>query len=181
MKSSKFQAPTSREIPMTEDQTRSPWSLKFGASLVLESWCLMLLLIGSNSRGQSYSVDWHTIDGGGGTSAGGVYSVSGTIGQPDAEAAMTGGQYSLTGGFWSLYAVQTQGAPSLRIFLTTSNTAVVTWPSPSTGWLLQQNTNGVNSTNWSNVTATIQDNGATKALIEHPFPQDNRFYRLFKP
>jgi len=30
------------------------------------------------------SIDWHTIDGGGGTSSGGVYSVVGTIGQPDA-------------------------------------------------------------------------------------------------
>ena len=35
-------------------------------------------------RAQSYSIDWFTIDGGGGTSTGGVYSVSGTIGQPDA-------------------------------------------------------------------------------------------------
>lgn len=60
---------------------------------------------------QSYSIDGFTIDGGGGTSTGGVYSVSGTIGQPDAGAPMTGGQYSLTGGFWPLYAVQTPGAP----------------------------------------------------------------------
>jgi hypothetical protein len=29
-------------------------------------------------------LDWFTIDGGGGTSTGGVYAVSGTIGQPDA-------------------------------------------------------------------------------------------------
>jgi hypothetical protein len=33
-------------------------------------------------RAQSYSIDWFTIDGGGGTSTG-VYSVSGTIGQQD--------------------------------------------------------------------------------------------------
>ena len=42
----------------------------------------------------SYSIDWFTIDGGGGTSTGGVYSVSGTIGQPDASGAVTGGNYS---------------------------------------------------------------------------------------
>ena len=35
-------------------------------------------------RAQSYSIDWYKISGGGGTSTGGVYSVSGTIGQPDA-------------------------------------------------------------------------------------------------
>src|SRR3954454_23873009 len=86
-----------------------------------------------------YSIDWFTIDGGGGTSTGGVYSVSGTIGQPDA-GAMSGGNYSLTGGFWSLFAVQMPGAPLLSIALTTTNTALVSWPSPSTGFKLQQNT-----------------------------------------
>ena len=43
------------------------------------------------------SVDWYKIAGGGGTSTGGTYQVSGTIGQPDASGAMTGGNYSLTG------------------------------------------------------------------------------------
>ena len=33
---------------------------------------------------QPYATDWSTIDGGGGTSTGGGYSVRGTIGQPDA-------------------------------------------------------------------------------------------------
>lgn len=141
----------------------------------------LLFLAGAfTARAQSYSVDWFKIAGGGGTSAGGVYSVSGTIGQPDAGAAMIGGNYSLTGGFWSLYAVQTPGAPWLQIFLTSSNTAAVAWPSPSTGWLLQQNTNSVSSVNWSNVTATILDDGTTKTLIVNP-PTGNRFYRLFKP
>jgi hypothetical protein len=55
------------------------------------------------------------VAGGGGTSTGGVYAVSGTIGQLDASGTMTGGSYSLTGGFWALYAVQTPGAPTLTI------------------------------------------------------------------
>jgi hypothetical protein len=46
-----------------------------------------------------YSIDWHTVDGGGGTSAGGVYTVSGTVGQPDA-GKLSGGSYTLEGGFW---------------------------------------------------------------------------------
>jgi hypothetical protein len=45
-------------------------------------------------------LDWYTIDGGGGTSSGGDYSLSGTIGQPDA-GGMSGGDYDLSGGFWS--------------------------------------------------------------------------------
>ena len=65
--------------------------------------------------GQSYSIDWNKVAGGGGTSTGGPYSVSGTIGQHDAGGPMTGGNYALTGGFWALISVaQTPGAPTLH-------------------------------------------------------------------
>ena len=46
--------------------------------------CLLPSAFCLRAWGQSYSIDWSTIDGGGGTSTGGVYTVSGTIGQPDA-------------------------------------------------------------------------------------------------
>ncbi len=36
-----------------------------------------------------YSIDWSTVDDGGSTSTGGVYAVSGTIGQPDAGTTRT--------------------------------------------------------------------------------------------
>jgi hypothetical protein len=76
------------------------------------------------ANAQSYSIDWYKVSGGG-TSTGSVYAVSGTIGQHDAGGPMSGGNYSLTGGFWALYAVQTPGAPVLSIKLTTTNTAMV--------------------------------------------------------
>jgi HsdM N-terminal domain/N-6 DNA Methylase len=117
-------------------------------------------------------------NGGGGTSTGGVYSVSGTIGQPDAGAPMTGAQYSLTGGFWSFYAVQTPGALLLTITLTPTNTAMVYWPSPSIGWTLQENTNSVSSAIWNDY-PNPQDNGTSKYIILTP-PAGNRFYRLKK-
>lgn len=41
-----------------------------------------------------------TIDGGGGHTSGGPYSLRSTIGQPDASAPMTGGAFSLGSGFW---------------------------------------------------------------------------------
>jgi len=129
---------------------------------------------------QNYSIDWYTMDGGGGISTGGVYSVTGTIGQPDAGALLSGGNYTLQGGFWAIQAVQTPGAPLLSIARTTTNTVAVFWPSPSTGFQLQQNTNSISSVNWSNAPGTIQDNGTTKMLIVNP-PTGNRFYRLFKP
>jgi hypothetical protein len=140
-------------------------------------FCLLTCALGVAAVAQQYSIDWSTIDGGGGTSTGGVYAVTGTIGQPDA-GAMSGGNFTLQGGFWGIIAaVPTPGAPTITIFRTTTNTVAVAWPSPSTGWLLQQNTNGVNSVNWSNVTSGIQDNGATRWVIVNP-PTGNRFYRL---
>lgn len=52
--------------------------------------------------GESFSVDWYTVDAGGVMgSTGGDFELSGTIGQPDAGATMTGGEFSLTGGFWA--------------------------------------------------------------------------------
>jgi hypothetical protein len=47
-----------------------------------------------------YAIDWYTIDGGGMlNSTGGSYSLSGSIGQPDA-GTLGGGGYTLNGGFW---------------------------------------------------------------------------------
>src|ERR1035438_8471116 len=91
-----------------------------------------LVLLTLTAHAQNYTIDWFKISGGGGTSTNGQYSLSGTIGQHDAGGPMTGGGYSLYGGFWALYAVQTPGAPLLTIELTTTNTAMVYWPSPST-------------------------------------------------
>src|SRR5258708_25025979 len=86
-------------------------------------------------RAQTYLMDWFKIAGGGGTSAGGSYSVSGTIGQPDASAqTMTGGNYSGSGGFLAFYAaLQTPGAPKVTPLTTSTHTPVVDRPWPSTG------------------------------------------------
>lgn len=48
-----------------------------------------------------YDLSWNTVDGGGYTwSEGGDYALGSTIGQPDAGVALTGGDYTLAGGFW---------------------------------------------------------------------------------
>jgi hypothetical protein len=61
---------------------------------------IIVLLIPSALHAQP-SISWSTIDGGGQTfSAGGSFELGGTIGQPDAGLAMTGGTFQLTGGFW---------------------------------------------------------------------------------
>src|SRR5438309_765524 len=86
---------------------------------------LAFFLIAVRARAQ-FAIDWHTIDGGSGISTGGVYAVNGTIGQPDA-GKMTGGNFTLEGGFWSIFAVQTPGAPLLSIERQV-NAVRVYWP-----------------------------------------------------
>ena len=64
---------------------------------------LVVALYGAIGAAQPYTIDWHTVDGGGGTSAGGTYELSGSIGQPDAgpgTTGMSGGTFELVGGFW---------------------------------------------------------------------------------
>lgn len=124
---------------------------------------------------QNYAIDWHTIDGGGGTSTGGVYSVSGTIGQPDAGPTMTNGQYSVTGGFWALpAAVQTPGAPTLTIVPATPGNATISWTPNTPGYVLQE-TWVLSSPNWTNSLS-----GAANPTTV-PATPSMRFYRLFKP
>ena len=137
------------------------------------------LLVTTLALGQ-YAINWSTIDGGGGTSTGGVYSVSGTIGQPDA-GVMSGGGYSLTGGFWGIVAaVQNPPAPLLSV--TRSNTTVVVaWPGPEAGWKLQATTALLpGGSVWTEIPPPYQTKGADLQFTE-PSPVGNKFYRLHKP
>jgi hypothetical protein len=141
--------------------------------------CLTAWAWSSTAQAQ-YSIDWSTIDGGGGTSTGGVYTVSGTIGQSDA-GAMSGGDYSLNGGFWSLIAtIQTPGAPYLWARKTSTNTVCVWWPLPADGWVLEWTNRVVNvSAPWPQVSPPYQTN-TTQAWIIEPAPSGSRFYRLHR-
>jgi len=60
------------------------------------------LLAGTAAAGAAggLSLDWFSVDGGGGASSGGSFHLSGTIGQPDA-GTLSGSGYTLHGGFWS--------------------------------------------------------------------------------
>jgi hypothetical protein len=135
-----------------------------------------MLVVGCFSLLAQYAINWHTIDGGGGTSTGGVYSVSGTIGQPDAsQQTMTGGNYSLTGGFWALYAVQTPGAPTLTITAAGAGLAQISWtPDTGTNWVLQQ-TAVLSPANWTN-----SPSGSTNPIVVSA-TLPTKFYRLVKP
>ncbi|MDX2148748.1 MAG: GC-type dockerin domain-anchored protein [Planctomycetota bacterium] len=62
---------------------------------------LAALTIAPAAFGQ-LTIDWYTIDGGGVINAsGGTFTLSATIGQPDASAFRDGGSFSLGSGFWA--------------------------------------------------------------------------------
>lgn len=70
--------------------------------LILGLLSLLSTLALAQSSGGSYTIVKSTIDNGGGRSAGGGYTLTGTVGQADASLqGLAGGQYQLTGGFWS--------------------------------------------------------------------------------
>jgi hypothetical protein len=62
----------------------------------------VLALAATAARAADLAIDWYTIDGGGAMfTTGGTLELSGTVGQPDAGAALTGGDLRLVGGFWA--------------------------------------------------------------------------------
>jgi hypothetical protein len=149
--------------------------------ITLKNIFALLLALGPLApilHAQNYSIDWYKIAGGGGSSTGGSYQVSGTIGQPDAGGAMTGGSYSLTGGFWSLISVvQTAGLPNLTI-THSGNSVIVSWPNTGS-YTLQQNTNLGGGT-WATSGYSISTlNGANSITL--PSPAGNLYFRLSNP
>jgi pectate lyase len=122
---------------------------------------------------------WFTVDGGGGRSAGGDFALSGTVGQPDA-GVLGGGEFSLRGGFWGLVAVvQTSGAPRLGMARATGGALIISWPSDSSSFVLQQN-GDLGTTNWVAPSETVMDDGTNRFITVDP-TGTNRFFRLTKP
>jgi hypothetical protein len=60
----------------------------------------LIAAIATVARAGGMDLSWNTVDGGGGESSGGPFTLHGSIGQADAGIAMTGGSVALTGGFW---------------------------------------------------------------------------------
>ena len=71
----------------------------------IASLALLLLFAGvamaQHGPEPEFEIVSYTIDGGGGTSTNGDFSLTGTIGQHDASATIaTGSVYTMAGGFW---------------------------------------------------------------------------------
>jgi len=78
---------------------------KWRLTLTILAAAMLLATATHAQSGGGYDLSWWTIDSGGVTfAAGGTFYLGGTIGQPDASNVLTGGAFSLTGGFWFMTA-----------------------------------------------------------------------------
>jgi hypothetical protein len=88
---------------------------------------------------------------------------------------MSGGNYSVTGGYWSLIqVVQTPGAPTL-IITHIGSQAIVSWDPSATGWTLQTN-NNLSTGTWGNYAGAVVNTSVTNSP-----PTGNVFFRLKQP
>jgi hypothetical protein len=96
------------------------------------------------------------------------------------------GTAGLTSGAWLMQLAAFRGAPAtinaptLRIFLTANNTAVIAWPASSDAGFHLQQSPALNPAGWINVTNAVGTNGnESQAIIT--MPAGNVFYRLINP
>jgi len=132
---------------------------------------LVLLALGLPARAQ-YALNWFTVDGGGGASAGGPYAISGTIAQPDT-GLMHGGTFTLEGGFWPVLVASVVGDPTLFIQLA-GNLVTISWSSPTTGYALEM-TEDLAMPAWTPVA------GGSSSPTTLVIGAKTSFFRLVKP
>ena len=141
---------------------------------LLGSWLMVTAAVPAGA--QTYDLSWFCIAGGGGTSSGGMYSVSGTIGQADT-SVLSGGNYTIEGGFWSATVAlpSSPWSPQLSVSVSGQN-IIISWPSPSTGFTLQQSAS-LNPATWEAVPQPVNNNGTTMS-VTLTAPAGDMFYRL---
>lgn len=90
---------------------------------------------------------------------------------------MTGGQYAIQGGFWSLYlAIQTPGGPMLTI-KRIGNNVEVSWPADSGGFVLQETASLNPAIDWLAVgTAPVVVEG--RRVVTLPLQGGQHLFRL---
>ena len=71
------------------------------ASILTTTLAALPVLLLANTASAQLTIETRVIAGGGGTSSGSTFTLSGTIGQHDAGPTLTSGTFTLTGGFWT--------------------------------------------------------------------------------
>ena len=134
-----------------------------------------LLALHCSSTGQDYQIDWFAIEGGGGESSGGDYSLTGAISQPEAGGSMSGGDFSVEAGFLSVIAVE---GPPLRIAHGPDGTVTIAWPSSFTSHPLQQSPD-LTPESWEDSEFPVADDGFSKSITFTAGP-GKLFFRLVR-
>ena len=137
---------------------------------------VLLLVAAPSARAQNFAIDWFSVAGGGNTSDGGVFSVSGSIGQPDA-GTLSGGSFTLDGGFWGAASEsQPTSAPSLNIRLSGAD-CLLSWPAPSAGFELQETSSLDSPADWKGAEAMVMVVGSENTA-KVPASGAVKFFRL---
>lgn len=142
--------------------------------------CFLALLVNQpRVVAQDFALKWYALSGGAGACTGGVYCVSGTVGQP-AVGSSSGGTYALEGGYWGVVtAVPMPGAPELKA-VRSGQGVLISWPSTSPGFVLEEAISLPLPNGWGVINqAVIVVGGENTVTI--PAVSGNRFYRLKKP
>ena len=136
-----------------------------------------LLLGAASLNAQNYSIQHSVIGGGGGVSAGGNYTISGTVGQSGIGSPSIGGNYALQGGFWSLIGtVPTPGAPTLQIIQDSPTTVTLSWADEG-NFALQQSTTPLPGTGWVPTLLGVKKINGTNSVVV-PVQMGSLFFRL---
>lgn len=142
--------------------------------------CLFFLaLLGSASStfAQTYGIDWFKIGGSSGRSTNSFTVMEGTIGPVNSAQASTNPNYSVTGGFLSIFLIQTPDAPLLNISHV-NGAIMITWNSTEDAWQLQSTIDLQNPT-WAPASESVAQNGAGKTASIVP-TGGAKFYRLYR-
>jgi len=100
--------------------------------------------------------------------------------QPDGNI-LIGGDFLNINGVMRRYAARLYGetAPPVLGIVRSNAMLVISWPSPSTGFELQESTDPT-LLSWTMPHETVSDNGTIKFITANTVPS-RRFFRLFKP
>jgi len=105
---------------------------------------------------ESLSIDWYTVDGGGGSTSAGDFTLSGTVGQPDAGALIASGyDFAVFGGYWGQFGDVIPVPPErpvLSISFAGPNSLLLFWPASQAGYLVQKRLADAQS--WNDLTTT---------------------------
>lgn len=124
-----------------------------------------------------FTVDWHRIGHGGGTSVNDEFTVSGVIGEAVAGVVSEADEFSVAGGFGVIVVLPAEEAPPLAISSAEDGTVVIYWPLPDTGWELRFSS-APDAMVWELPPEPLEEDGGFHFISVAP-SVSTRFYRLF--